>query len=145
MARLSPVLPVISGKTRFQPVFVGDVAEAVRVCVTDPHLHGIFELGGPSTYSFTQLMQLMLETTGRNRYILDMPPCVAYQAARLFDWLPGSPVTRDQIHLLKRDNVVSDDAQGFAQLGMSPISIEGVISSYLVRFRRAGQYTNVND
>lgn len=145
MARLSPVLPVVSAQTRFQPVFVGDVAKAVKLAVDDADLSGVYELGGPSVYSFEELMRLMLEVIGRKAFVADIPIPIASLMAKLTDWLPGAPLTQDQVKMLQHDNIVSPNARGFDELGLKPEAIEGQIPSYLYRFRRAGQYTDMSE
>ncbi len=144
MARLSPVLPVVSAQSKFQPVFVGDVAKAVKLAVDDASLSGIYELGGPSVYSFEELMELMLKVTGRKAFVADIPVPLAAFMAKLTDWLPGAPITQDQVKMLQHDNVVSEGARGFSDLGLQPEAIEGQLPSYLYRFRRAGQYTDMS-
>ena len=145
MARLSPVLPVVSAQTRFQPVFVGDVAKAVKLAVDDADLSGVYELGGPSVYSFEELMRLMLKVIGRKAFVADIPIPIASLMAKLTDWLPGAPLTQDQVKMLQHDNIVSQNARGFDELGLKPEAIEGQIPSYLYRFRRAGQYTDMSE
>ena len=145
MARLSPVLPVVSAQTRFQPVFVGDVAKAVKLAVDDADLSGVYELGGPSVYSFEELMRLMLKVIGRKAFVADIPVPIASLMAKLTDWLPGAPLTQDQVKMLQHDNIVSKNARGFDELGLKPEAIEGQIPSYLYRFRRAGQYTDMSE
>tara|TARA_E500000075_G_scaffold121563_1_gene122299 strand:- start:736 stop:1683 length:948 start_codon:yes stop_codon:yes gene_type:complete len=145
MARLSPVLPVVSAQTRFQPVFVGDVAKAVKLAVDDADLSGVYELGGPSVYSFEELMRLMLKVIGRKAFVADIPVPIASLMAKLTDWLPGAPLTQDQVKMLQHDNIVSQNARGFDELGLKPEAIEGQIPSYLYRFRRAGQYTDMSE
>ena len=145
MARLSPVLPVVSAQTKFQPVFVGDVAKAVKLAVDDADLSGVYELGGPSVYSFEQLMRLMLKVIGRKAFVADIPIPIASLMAKLTDWLPGAPLTQDQVKMLQHDNIVSQNARGFDELGLKPEAIEGQIPSYLYRFRRAGQYTDMSE
>ncbi len=145
MARLSPVLPVVSAQTKFQPVFVGDVAKAVKLAVDDADLSGVYELGGPSVYSFEELMRLMLEVIGRKAFVADIPVPIASLMAKLTDWLPGAPLTQDQVKMLQHDNIVSQNVHGFDELGLKPEAIEGQIPSYLYRFRRAGQYTDMSE
>lgn len=145
MARLSPVLPLVGADTRFQPVFVGDVVKAITVAMQQSACEGIFELGGPQIYSFRELIQLMLHVTGRRALIAEIPRGLATLMASLTDWLPQAPLTRDQITLLQRDNIVSPQAQGFDDLGIKPEAIEGIIDGYLYRFRRAGQYTDLRE
>ena len=142
MATISPVLPLIGGgHTRFQPVYVGDVADAVLRCLDDPTTAGrTYELGGPKVYTFRELIELMLGEIRRKRLLVDLPFGLAAIQARLMSILPNPPLTPDQVELLKRDNVVSSGALTLAALGITPTAVEGVLPSYLDRFRRGGWY-----
>jgi uncharacterized protein YbjT (DUF2867 family) len=142
MATISPVLPLIGGgHTRFQPVYVGDVADAVLKCLDDPTTAGrTYELGGPKVYTFRELIELMLGEIRRKRLLVDLPFGLAAIQARLMSILPNPPLTPDQVELLKRDNVVSSGALTLAALGITPTAVEGVLPSYLDRFRRGGWY-----
>jgi uncharacterized protein YbjT (DUF2867 family) len=142
LAMISPVLPVIGGgETRFQPVYVGDVADAVVRCIDDSTTAGrTYELGGPKIYSFRALIELLLAEIGRKRFLVDLPFGLASLQARLMSLLPNPPLTPDQVELLKRDNVVSSGALTLAALGIAPTPVEAVLPSYLDRFRRGGWY-----
>ena len=142
MATISPILPLIGGgHTRFQPVYVGDVADAVLKCLDDPTTAGrTYELGGPKVYTFRELIELMLGEIRRKRLLVDLPFGLAAIQARLMSLLPNPPLTPDQVELLKRDNVVSSGALTLAALGIAPTAVEGVLPSYLDRFRRGGWY-----
>jgi uncharacterized protein YbjT (DUF2867 family) len=142
MATISPVLPLIGGgHTRFQPVYVGDVADAVVKCLDDPTTAGrTYELGGPKVYTFRELIELVLGEIRRKRLLVDLPFGLAAIQARLMSILPNPPLTPDQVELLKRDNVVSTGALTLAALGIAPTAVEGVLPSYLDRFRRGGWY-----
>ncbi|HLY05063.1 MAG TPA: complex I NDUFA9 subunit family protein [Rhizomicrobium sp.] len=142
LARLSPALPLIGGgRTKFQPVYVVDVASAILRCVEDPATAGrTYELGGPRVYSFRALMQLVLAETNRRRLLVPVPWSVAMLKAAFLGLLPKPMLTRDQVRLLKHDNVVAPDALTFAELGIAPEPAEAVIPSYLWRFRREGQF-----
>jgi NADH dehydrogenase len=138
MARLSPFLPVISGSTRFQPVYVGDVADAVMAALADPAAAGrIFELGGPRIWTFRELLAWILKETNRRRLLLPIPAALASLQASLLEKLPGKLLTRDQLILLARDNVVGD-APGLAELGIVPTPVEQVVPAQLRRFRPGG-------
>jgi NADH dehydrogenase len=150
MAATAPALPLIGGgATRFQPVYVGDVAKAVTAALTDPAARGrTFELGGPKTYTFRQILELVLRETGRQRALLPLPFFAANLMGRGFDLvtpvLPfAPPLTAGQVELLRRDNVVSEGALGLQDLGITPTAPEGIIGSYLYRFRKAGQYSTL--
>ncbi len=142
MATISPVFPLIGGgHTRFQPVYVGDVADAVVKCLDDPTTAGrTYELGGPKVYTFRELIELVLGEIRRKRLLVDLPFGLAAIQARLMSILPNPPLTPDQVELLKRDNVVSSGALTLAALGITPTAVEGVLPSYLDRFRRGGWY-----
>jgi NADH dehydrogenase len=147
MARVSVALPLFGGgETRFQPVYVGDVAAAVVKALTDEGTAGTtYELGGPRVYSFRQLMTLMLAEIGRKRILLPLPFFVADAMGAVLQSLPlpfgmAPPLTGDQAKLLRYDNVVSGDAPGLADLGIAPTACEIILPTYLDRFRRHGRF-----
>ncbi len=146
MARISPALPLIGGgKTRFQPVFVGDVAAAVDAILAGRAKVGTtYELGGPEVRSFEELMRLMLRIIDRKRLLVPLPFALARMQALFLELLPKPLLTRDQLRQLEVDNVVSEEAEREARtlraLGIPPTAMETVLPSYLVRFRRTGQY-----
>lgn len=141
LATVLPGLPLIGGgETRFQPVYVGDVADAIMAVLDDGDTAGkTYELGGPRVYSFKELMQLVLEQTGRRRLLLPLPFAVAKVQAAFMQLLPTPPLTMDQVELLKSDNVVADGAAGLRDLGITPTSVDAVVPSYLFRYRRGGK------
>jgi NADH dehydrogenase len=142
MARFLPALPLIGGgRTRFQPIFVGDVAQAI-VAALSRQDGRTYELGGPTTYSFKELLQLILRETGRNRALIPLPFALASLKAAFLQLLPNPLLTMDQVRLLKKDNVVSSTAAGLADLGITPTSVEAVIPSYLWRYRAKGEYAD---
>ena len=142
MARFFPALPLIGGgRTRFQPVFVGDVAQAILAALSRQDGR-TYELGGPSVYSFKELMQLILRETGRKRALVPVPFGIAFLKAAFLQLLPNPLLTIDQVKLLKKDNVVSPTAAGLADLGITPTSVEAVIPSYLWRYRAKGEYAS---
>jgi uncharacterized protein YbjT (DUF2867 family) len=147
LARMSPVLPLIGGgQTRFQPVFVGDVAEAIARAVDGNARAGtIYELGGPEVRTFKQLMQFVLATTERKRLLLPLPFFAAKLKAVLLQFMPSPlTLTGDQVELLRTDNVVSDAAKAEGRtlqgLGLDPELIEAIVPAYLWRFRKTGQF-----
>jgi uncharacterized protein YbjT (DUF2867 family) len=144
MARFFPALPLIGGgKTRFQPVFVGDVAQAIVTSLDSAEARGrTYELGGPTIYSFKELLQLILKETGRRRALVPLPFSLAMIKAAFLQILPKPLLTMDQVKLLKTDNVVATTAAGLPDLGITPTSVEAVIPSYLWRFRAKGEYAN---
>lgn len=142
LARIAPALPLIGGgNTKFQPVFVGDVARAAVKCVEDDSTRGkTYELGGPAVYSFKELMEFILRTTDRKRLLVPLPFGIASFKAFFLQFLPTPLLTPDQVRMLKTDTVVSPDALKPSDLGIAPDSIEAVVPSYLWRFRPHGQY-----
>jgi NADH dehydrogenase len=142
MAMISPALPLIGGgHTRFQPVYVGDVADAIMAALDRPDAAGkLFELGGPSVYSFKELMALMLAEIGARRLLAPLPWGLAGLQARLLSILPNPPLTADQIELLKVDNVLSGAFPGLADLGVTPTAAEVILPTYLDRFRKGGRF-----
>jgi uncharacterized protein YbjT (DUF2867 family) len=135
LARFLPALPVFP--TKFQPVYVGDVADAIMAILKDPSTAGkLYELGGPRVISFRVLMELMLREIGRRRILFPLPLSVAEMEAFFLEMLPVPPLTRDQVKLLGQDNVVDPRALTFKDLGIQPTDVEAVIPTYLGRYRR---------
>ncbi len=147
MARVAPALPLIGGgHTRFQPVFVGDVAAAIAATLDDKAKPGTtYELGGPEVKTFKELMELMLAEIDRRRLLVPLPFALARLQALFLEFLPTPPLTRDQVRLLATDNVVSAeaerDARTLAGLKIAPTALAAILPSYLWRFRKAGQFT----
>ena len=138
MARFSPFLPLIGGGlTRFQPVYVGDVAAAVAAVLAKPETKGkFFELAGPQVYTFRELMEAMMAVTGRRRPLLPIPWSVAMLQAAVLEQLPNPPLTRDQVKLLRTDNVLhGQTAKTLRDLGINPTALEVILPTYLQRFR----------
>lgn len=150
LARISPVLPLIGGgNTRMQPVFAGDVGEAVAAALPleTPKLRaGVYELGGPEVLTMREIMEYVLKVTCRRRALVSLPFGIARMQASLLQILPKPLLTVDQVKLLERDNVVSDDARAakrtLENIGIRPTTLEAVVPQYLYRFRRAGQFTD---
>jgi len=151
MASISPALPLPGGgATRFQPVYVADLAAAVAKVVTDPDCAGkTYELGGPGVFTFRELMAFVLLETGKNRVLAPLPWPIASLVGKLAAVtavIGIAPVlTSDQVELLRSDNVVADGAAGFDALGITPRSIEAIVPSYLYRYRKGGQYAATPD
>lgn len=154
MATLSPALPLIGGgRTRFQPVYVDDVADAIAAALNRPETAGrTYELGGPSIYTFKELMQLMLKTIGRKRILAPVPFALAPLiglAGEAIGALPffAPPITRDQIRLLKKDNVVGASGEAriarLGDLGIAPTTVEAILPTYMVPFRKHGQFAEL--
>jgi NADH dehydrogenase len=146
MATLSPALPLIGGgETRFQPVFVGDVAAAVAEAVWNPATAGLtYELGGPGVYSFRKLMEILLGEIGRKRLLVPVPFPVARWLGAVGDLVAtiglAPPITTDQVELLRADNIVAAGALGLADLGVTARALEPIIPTYLYRYLKGGQY-----
>jgi len=147
MARFSPFLPVIGGgETKLQPVYVGDVAEAVARAVDGKLTAGtVYELGGPDVQPFKHWMKDMLGVIARKRIIVSMPFWIARIQASVLGLLPNPLLTNDQVTLLKSDNVVSDQAakegRTLQGIGIKPETVDAILPAYLWRYRVAGQYT----
>ncbi|MBX9635384.1 MAG: complex I NDUFA9 subunit family protein, partial [Magnetospirillum sp.] len=156
LARISPVLPVFtgdgfkpvhtetgysidffgSGGPTFQPVYVGDVAEAIVKAVEDSRLAGkIYELGGPRRYTLKEILELIQRTTGHRRMLIPLPFAVAKVQAFFFKFLPKPPLTPDQVKLLRLDNVVRGGKPGLAELGIIPVAAEAIVPTYLHRYQ----------
>lgn len=146
LARFAPALPLIGGgATRFQPVFVGDVAEAIALAVDGSARDGMaYELGGPDVMTFRELMAFTLATIERRRPLVPLPFWLAELQASVLQFMPKPLLTPDQVRLLRRDNVVSAEAQREGRtlegLGIDPTGMAAVVPSYLWRFRRTGQF-----
>jgi NADH dehydrogenase len=146
MARFLPALPLIGGgETKFQPVFVGDVAEAIARAVDGNARAGTtYELGGPEVRTFKQLMEYVLATVERKRMLVPLPFALAKFQAMFLQYLPKPPLTPDQVELLKVDNVVSEaasrDRRTLKGLGIDATAMETVVPTYLWRFRKTGQF-----
>lgn len=155
-AMLAPVPPFVpvpiligGGKTKFQPVYVDDVADAICEALARPGAAGkTYELGGPRIYTFRELMECLLKTIGKSRILAPVP----FAVAPVVGFLGGAvgllpfidpPVTMDQVKQLKRDNVVAEGALTIGDLGISPATVESVLPSYMVRFRKYGQFTEL--
>jgi len=144
LALFTPALPLIGGgHTKFQPVFVGDVADAIVKCVEDSSTHGKdYELGGPNVFTFKQMLEIILRESGRRRALIPIPFFAASIKAFFLQFLPGKLLTPDQVTFLKSDNVVSPGALTFKDLGIVPDSLEAILPAYIWRFRAKGQFEN---
>ena len=142
MAMLAPALPVIGGgKNLMQPVYVGDVAQAVVTSLHDVATDDqIYELGGPKIYSFKELMALTCGAIGRKRALVSVPFGLMHLPAAVMQLLPNPPVTRDQLYLLEQDNIVSKRAKTFADLGLPVQSVEAHVFDYLAHLRAGGRF-----
>ncbi|MDB2437359.1 complex I NDUFA9 subunit family protein [Hellea sp.] len=146
MTQFAPALPLLGGgDTKFQPVYVGDVAQAIAKVATQGTSGKTYELGGPRTYSFKELMQFMLKTIDRKRFLAPVPWFAANMMGFAGEISGMAPfvkpfLTRDQVKNLKVDNVVSDEALSFTDLGISLETIEAIVPTYLGRYRKYGQF-----
>ncbi len=139
MAMVLPFMPVIHGGTKFQPVYVGDVADAVMAVLADPTTEGkVYELGGPKVWTFRELMAFIAKETGRNRRLVNIPSGLAAIQARIGECLPNPPLTRDQLRLLGHDNIVAPGALTLGDLGITPSAVEALVPSYLAHFKPGG-------
>ena len=152
MTRFGPILPVVGADTRFQPVYVDDVAKAACMAVMGKTGGGIYELGGPDVNTFRELMQHMLTVIRRRRLIVNIPFPVASVMAKILGFanfitlgLIPAAITSDQVANLRNDNVVSGTTKTFADLGIKPVAIEAVLPDYLWRFRPSGQYAGIKE
>lgn len=153
MTRFGPVLPVVGAGTRFQPVYVDDVAQAAVKGIKAEAAPGIYELGGPDVATFRDLMRQMLQVIRRRRLIVNVPFFAASIMGGVFDLLQAVTlglfhnglITRDQVRNLKADNVVSPGAKGLADLGITPTAMGPVLPEYLWRYRPSGQYAAIKE
>ncbi len=152
MAKISPVIPMVGADTKFQPVYVDDVAEAACIAATT-EASGVYELGGPRTYTFRELMELMLTEIRRRRLLAPLP----FGIAGIMAWglslvetislglIKNRQITADQVAMLRHNNVVADGAQTLADLGVSATAAEGVVGEYLYAYRPYGQYDAITE
>ncbi len=142
LTRVSPALPLIGGGgMKFQPVYVGDVADAVVAAATRRDAAGkTYELGGPRVATFKELLELMLKVTHRKRCLISMPFGLAKLKSYFLQLAPKPMLTPDQVELLKHDNVVASDALKLSDLGITPTAMEAVLPSYLDRFIPGGLF-----
>ena len=145
MARILPVLPIIRGPVLFQPAFVADAARAIARAALDPLTYGgrTFELGGPERISMEALNRWIAAEIGRSPAIVTIPDAAVALMAKVGRFVPGAPITPDQLLLLQSDNVVSPGAEGFAAFGIDPVPLAAVAPGWLVRYRRHGRFAAV--
>lgn len=134
----APVVPILRAGVKFQPVFAGDVGEAIAAALRDVDAHGgrTYELGGPDVISMGELVRWIARTLGRSPHFVELPDFAGALLARV----PGSPISRDQWLMLQSDNVVAAGAPGLAELGVTPEPLAAIAPDYLVRFRKAGRF-----
>ena len=142
MARLAPILPVIAGDSRFQPVFVQDVAAATLAALTNPAAAGqIFELGGPDVLQFRAILAMINAETRQNCRLVEVPSGVAMLMAKMGDLLPFMPMTSDQYAMLQKDNVADAALPGLAALGIMPTPMSAFVPAMLERYRPGGRFS----
>lgn len=142
LAAKAPFMPLICGNTRFQPVYVGDVATAVFQALTQDDFQGkTYELGGPKTYSFKEVLSFILSETMRRRPFLPIPTPLAKLQGAVLGMLPNPPLTLGQVKMLENDNVVGEGALGLEAFGIEPTTMESIAPSYLVRYRPRGRFS----
>ena len=151
-SRISPILPLVGADTRFQPVYVNDIALAVEAAITGSAAGGIYELGGPEVASLRELASKAMVSAGRRRILLSAPEWIARIKAWGFEIIEKASgglipamITRDQLKFLHTDNVVNAGAAGFAELGIVPMAMESVLDTYLYAYRANGQFTTITD
>ena len=153
MATLSPFLPLVGANTKFQPIYVGDVAVAVEKALLDSSVSGFYELGGPNVETFSELMKRMLGVIQRRRLMLNVPFFAAGIMGQTLDLIkavtlglfPNNILTQDQVKNLKNDNVVSANAKNLGDLDIKPTAMETVLPEYLSRYRVSGQYASIKN
>jgi NADH dehydrogenase len=139
IARIAPFMPVIAGATKMQPVFVGDIADAVMAALaSDTTMGKTFELGGPRVWTFREILAFILRETRRHKRLVDIPMGIARLQASIMQHMPGKPLTPDQLLMLEKDNIVSEGALGLADLGITPTPVELVVPAYLSRYQPGG-------
>jgi len=153
MAKLSPIVPLVGSETKFQPVYVDDLAAAAVKAITENVKPGIYELGGPEVATFKELIVKLMGIIRRKRLIVNVPFFAALIQAYAFDiaqklslgLFTNSILTRDQVRSLKSDNVVSSRGKGFKELNIEPIAMDAILEEYLYRHRPYGQYTELTE
>ncbi len=143
MIRMLPVVPVIAPGAKFQPVYVGDVADAVVAALDSGAAGRTFELGGPQVLTMREIQRWIAEATGRSPWFVEIPDVVGGALASGFGWAPGAPITKDQWLMLQRDNIVAPGAASLADLGIVPTSLAAVADGWLVQYRRHGRFAEL--
>lgn len=138
----APVVPVLRGPVKFQPIWVADVAKAIAAAALDPKAHAgcTYELGGPETISMEELYAWLGKATGRSPNLVPIPDMLGGPLATIAGFLPGAPITRDQWLMLQKDNVVTPGAKGIEAFGITPTPMEAVAPAWLVQYRQHGRF-----
>ena len=142
IAQFSPILPLIgSGKTKFAPIYVGDVAKAiVKALELNNSESKIYELGGPENYSFKELMEILLKEIKKKRFLIPIPFSTAKFQSYFFQLMKNPPLTSDQVEMLKYNNIVTGEYPTLKDLGISGKTVQSILPKYIYRFRRGGQF-----
>lgn len=140
MARFAPALPLVGPNTRFQPVYVEDVVQAIEITLQGAHAGETYELGGPATYTFRECLELLLKEINRDIGFVVLPFKIAELQGKLMGWLPNAPITYDQVQSLKADNVVLQGAKTLADLGITATPLEVVLPTYVWIYRPGGRF-----
>lgn len=144
MIRSLPVMPVVGGNAEFQPIYVGDLAEAIAAAALDPadHAGKTYELGGPTVVTMRELLHWIARTIGKDENFVEVPDGVTGRLAKIFGWMPGAPMTYDQWLMLQKPNVVSGE-NGLQAFGVSPTPMQAVAPNWMVHYRRHGRFTQI--
>ena len=141
LIRMLPIVPVIGSTTKFQPIFVGDVAKAVAAALSDPaHQGKTYDLGGPQILSMRELNEWIAHAIGRNKIFIDVPDIAAHAMAATTGWLPMAPITMDQYRMLSSDNIVDAGRDGMKALYISPTPLDAVAHDWLAIYRKHGRF-----
>ena len=142
LAQFLPFLPLIGGgQTKFQPIYVGDVAKAIVAILQKEEIDNkIFELGGTEIFTFQELMNILLKQIKKRRFLIPVPFSIAKFGARILQMFPKPLITTDQIEILKQDNVVDSNYATLKDLNISPKTIESILPKYIYRFREGGEF-----
>lgn len=142
LIRTAPIVPVIGGNTRFQPVYVADVGKVIARAALDPGKFGgkAYELGGPDVMTMAEINRWIAKTICRDRSFLTVPDAAAGLLASLTGWMPGAPITSDQWKMLQSDNVASSGSKGLAAFGIDPTPLAAVAPGWLVQYRKHGRF-----
>ena len=140
-----PIVPVMRGGTKFQPVFVADLAQAIVEAVAKPQAHAgrTYEIGGPEQISMRETLQRLADWTGRAPHFVELPDAIGQSIARFGGWAPGAPITWDQWLMLQRDNIVAPGSDGLRALGITATPMAAVVPSWLVQYRKQGRFGGV--
>lgn len=142
MIAMLPIVPVIGSETKFQPIFVGDVADVAAQALSQPALYAgqTFELGGPEVISMGDLNRRIALMTGRERTFVDIPDFASKMIATLLGPLPGAPITSDQYKMLQKDNVVAPEAKGLSAFGVAPTPLAAIASGWMEKYTAHGRF-----